>query len=67
VKSIVNNVRDGFSALLPFTSEEVEFIQAVKNGKGVKPELFIKNTNLIDLDAIKSHPALLWAEMKLKQ
>ncbi len=43
---------------------EIEFIQTVKSGKGIKPELFIKNTSIIDFDAVKSHPALLWAEMK---
>ena len=64
VKDIVNNVRDGFNALLPFTSEEVEFIQTIRDGKGIKPELFIRDTSLIDFDAIKSHPALLWAGTK---
>lgn len=61
VENIVKNVRDGFNSLLPFTPEETEFIQTIKDGKGIKPELFIQNTHLFDFNAIKSHPTLLWA------
>lgn len=64
--NIINNVRGGFNALLPFTQDEEAFIRAIRNGSGVKPELFINDTRLIDFNAIKKHPTLLWAEMKMK-
>ena len=59
---IVKNVRKGFNSLLPFNSEEEAFIRSIVSGEGVKPELFINDSHLIDL--IKSHPALLWADKK---
>lgn len=63
--NIINNVRSGFNALLPFTPSEEAFIRSVVKSTGVKPELFITNSRLIDFSLIKKHPALLWAEMKL--
>lgn len=62
--SMTHNVRKMFGALLPFTQAEKAFMHAIRNGAGVRPELFISNTDLIDVNAIKKHPALLWAEMK---
>jgi len=66
ITNIINYVRDSFNILLPFTLPEEAFIRSVVSGTGVKPELFIANNNLIDFGLIKSHPGLLWAEMKLK-
>ena len=64
--NIINNVHSGFNALLPFTQAEKAFIRSVGKGTGVKPELFITNTHLIDFSVIKKHPALLWAAMKFE-
>ena len=66
VTHMINNVRHVFNTLLPFTSAEKAFIRAIRNGAGIKPELFIRDSRLIDFNAIKKHPALLWAEMKMK-
>jgi len=63
---IMNNVRKGLGALLPFTASESDFIRSVKNGTGVKPELLITNNSPIDFRLIKQHPALLWAVKKMK-
>lgn len=65
VDNIIKEVREGFNDLLPFTEAEETFINAVVNGKGIKPELLVQNAELENL--IKSHPALLWAEMKVKK
>lgn len=62
--NIIKKVRNGFNALLPFTQSEETFIRSVVNGTGIKPELLVTDAYLMDL--IKIHPALLWAEMKLK-
>lgn len=65
--AIINNVRKGFENLLPYTPSEADFIRAVVNGIGVKPELFIDNESLVDLNLIKKHPALLWAKKRMKK
>lgn len=62
--NIINNVRNGFKALLPFTTSEEAFIRSVASGNGIKPELFISDSHLIDFSAIRKHPALLWAQSK---
>ncbi len=64
---IINNVQKGFEILLPYTPSETEFIRAVINGIGVKPELFIDNESLVDFNLIKKHPALLWANKRMKK
>lgn len=63
-ENLINHVRCGFNALLPFTPDEEAFIRSIKNGSGVKPELFLNDTYPIDFSIIKKHPALLWANMK---
>lgn len=61
---LVNNVRDGFAELLPFTAQEIAFIRSVQDGVSVDPDLFIKAESEFDFDKIRKHPALRWAEMK---
>lgn len=63
MNNMINNVRRGFKILLPFTLSKEAFIRSVVNGIGVKPELLITTTHLIDFSVIKNHPALLWAKM----
>ncbi len=65
--AIINNARKGFENLLPYTPSEADFIRAVVNGIGVKPELFIDNESLVDFNLIKKHPALLWAKKRMKK
>ncbi|MBB70825.1 MAG: hypothetical protein CMF50_00300 [Legionellales bacterium] len=65
--TIIDNVRRGFEDLLPFSSAEKAFIQSVKSGTGINPELFITGTDLVDVDAIKKHPALLWSGMRTRK
>ena len=62
--NLSNSVRNGFKALLPFTEAEVAFIKAIRNGEGIKPELFINDRQLLDFNDVKKHPALLWATMQ---
>ena len=66
ITNMINNVRSGFKYLLPFTESEEAFIRGIRNGSGIKPELFISDTYLIDFNDIKKHPALLWVEMNRK-
>ncbi len=64
---IISNVRKEFETLLPYTPSEAEFIRAVINGVGVKPELFIDDESLVDFSLIKKHPALLWAKKRTRK
>ncbi len=62
VEHVESLVRSHFSSLLPFTSDELKFIELVLNGRGIKPELITSDECLIA--AAKVHPALVWANQK---
>ena len=66
LKNMTDNIHNGFKALLPFSSSEVAFIDSVKTGNGIRPELFVEDANKLDFNLIKMHPALLWAASKSK-
>ncbi len=65
ITNVITNVRHGFNTLLPFETSERAFIQSIKNGKGIEPELFMNDDHLVS--SIQAHPVLLWRIAKFKK
>ncbi len=62
---LVAECRDLLSAVLPFTSNEVEFLDRLNDRGEIVPELITSNEGL--QATIRSHPGLLWKALNMQK
>lgn len=62
IQYVLDNVKEGYKKLLPFSENEVLFLWNIKERGLIEPELITSDQEMIN--KIKSHPALLWAVKK---
>jgi len=60
--TLLVELRDALSQILPLKAHEVEFIQQIRSNGAIKPELLTEDERLAEV--IKSHPAILWAAQR---
>lgn len=63
-KSLVADCRKILSGLLPFTENEMEFLDQVLDKGKIAPELLIDDTDM--QDRIRRHPLLEWKAMNVR-